>query len=110
MDLMALHKVRNVFIPPTALKLMRASTPSNGTLTDLGGGDTDTPDPIENASAGERENPVRELQQDIDNRAMLEAIGKLPTRQDITPDRETWHSRNCDLTMVLLLAWKDQTV
>ncbi|MEM7635014.1 MAG: acyl-CoA synthetase [Pseudomonadota bacterium] len=26
-DLMALHKVRNVFIPPTALKLMRASTP-----------------------------------------------------------------------------------
>ena len=46
-----------------------------------GGGDTDTPDPIENASAGERENPVRELQQDIDNRAMLEAIGKLPTRQ-----------------------------
>jgi acetyl-CoA synthetase len=28
-DLMALHKVRNVFIPPTALKLMRASTPSD---------------------------------------------------------------------------------
>jgi acetyl-CoA synthetase len=28
-DLMALHKVRNVFIPPTALKLMRASTPTD---------------------------------------------------------------------------------
>jgi acetyl-CoA synthetase len=28
-DLMALHKVRNVFIPPTALKLMRASTPAD---------------------------------------------------------------------------------
>ncbi len=28
-DLMALHKVRNVFIPPTALKLMRASTPDD---------------------------------------------------------------------------------
>ena len=33
-DLMALHKVRNVFIPPTALKLMRASTPADvDTLT-----------------------------------------------------------------------------
>ncbi|WP_108880626.1 AMP-binding protein [Anderseniella sp. Alg231-50] len=28
-DLMALHNVRNVFIPPTALKLMRASTPTD---------------------------------------------------------------------------------
>jgi len=28
-DLMALYKVRNVFIPPTALKLMRASTPTD---------------------------------------------------------------------------------
>lgn len=38
-------------------------------------------DPIERASAGERENPVQALQQDIANRAMLEAIGTLPTRQ-----------------------------
>lgn len=46
-----------------------------------GSGDAETPDPIENASAGERENPVHSLQQEIDNRAMLEAIGGLPTRQ-----------------------------
>ncbi len=48
-----------------------------------GSDDPDEPvaDPIENASAGERENPVQALQQDVANRAMLEAIGALPTRQ-----------------------------
>ena len=37
-------------------------------------------DPLESASAGERENPAHALQQDIANRAMLEAIGALPNR------------------------------
>jgi RNA polymerase sigma-70 factor (ECF subfamily) len=43
--------------------------------------DDPTTDPIENASAGERDNPVHALQQDVANKAMLEAIGALPTRQ-----------------------------
>jgi RNA polymerase sigma-70 factor (ECF subfamily) len=45
--------------------------------------DEDEPDadPMEHASAGERENPAQALQQDIANRAMLEAIGTLPARQ-----------------------------
>ena len=45
--------------------------------------DPDDPvaDPIENATAGERDNPVQALQQDVANRAMMDAIGALPTRQ-----------------------------
>ncbi len=39
------------------------------------------PDPMHLATAGERENPANALQQEIANQAMLEAIGKLPTRQ-----------------------------
>ncbi len=47
-----------------------------------GSADADTePDPLDQATAGERENPARALQQEIAHQAMLEAIGRLPTRQ-----------------------------
>ncbi len=39
------------------------------------------PDPMDLASAGERENPASALEQEIANRAMLDAIGRLPIRQ-----------------------------
>ena len=39
------------------------------------------PDPMELATAGERENPANTLQHEIANQAMLDAIGDLPTRQ-----------------------------
>lgn len=38
-------------------------------------------DPMDQATAGERENPASALQQEIANQAMLDAIGNLPTRQ-----------------------------
>ncbi len=38
-------------------------------------------DPLEQASYGERDNPVEAMQQDIANKAMLAAIGALPVRQ-----------------------------
>ena len=47
-----------------------------------GSTDADTePHPIDQATAGERENPAHSLQQEIANQAMLQAIGGLPTRQ-----------------------------
>lgn len=49
-------------------------------LPGAGGEDSDQ-DPLDSASAGERENPAETLQQDVANRAMLDAIGALPDRQ-----------------------------
>ena len=39
------------------------------------------PDPLAQASAGERENPVEELQRELANEVMMTAIGDLPGRQ-----------------------------
>ena len=44
------------------------------------GGEADE-DPLEQASYGERDNPVEAIQQETANRAMLAAIGDLPLRQ-----------------------------
>ncbi|MEE4659851.1 MAG: RNA polymerase sigma factor [Halieaceae bacterium] len=46
-----------------------------------GQGDETAPDPIEQASAGERAGPAESLQREIANQAMLDAIAALPTRQ-----------------------------
>ncbi len=42
---------------------------------------TEREEPIERASAGERENPSNALQREINNKAMLAAIAELPLRQ-----------------------------
>jgi RNA polymerase sigma-70 factor (ECF subfamily) len=41
----------------------------------------DYPDPLDNATAGERENPVEEIQQNAATEAMIAAIRRLPARQ-----------------------------
>ena len=51
-----------------------------GFLATPAGGDTE-PDPLDSASAGERENPLQAMQREIANDAMMKAIGSLPTRQ-----------------------------
>jgi RNA polymerase sigma-70 factor (ECF subfamily) len=41
----------------------------------------DYPDPMDAATAGERENPMEAIQQNATTRAMIVAIGRLPARQ-----------------------------
>ncbi len=41
----------------------------------------DLPDPMDSATAGERENPVKEIEQDAATVAMIAAIQRLPARQ-----------------------------
>ncbi len=41
----------------------------------------DYPDPLDAATAGERENPIQAVQQDAATAAMIAAIGRLPARQ-----------------------------
>ncbi|MFB3078483.1 MAG: sigma-70 family RNA polymerase sigma factor, partial [Lysobacterales bacterium] len=41
----------------------------------------DYPDPMDAATAGERENPIEEVQQNATTQAMIAAIGRLPARQ-----------------------------
>ena len=52
-----------------------------GFFSSAGDDDNAGVDPIENATAGERENPVQALQRDVANEAMMSAISALPGRQ-----------------------------
>lgn len=47
-------------------------------------------DPMENATRGERENPLREMERDAETRAMVAAIERLPNRQKQTFMLRAW--------------------
>ncbi len=59
-------------------------------------------DPMEQATAGERENPVSTLQQEIANQAMLDAIGDLPTRQQQAFVLRAWEGMSTRDTAVAM--------
>ena len=53
-------------------------------------GEDAEPDPLDNVSAGERENPLQAVQREVANEAMMSAIGRLPPRQQQAFLLRTW--------------------
>jgi RNA polymerase sigma-70 factor (ECF subfamily) len=58
----------------------------------------DMPDPLDSATAGERENPVKEIEQDAATDAMIAAIQRLPTRQQQAFMLRAWEGMSVEET------------
>ncbi len=58
----------------------------------------EAPDPIDAATVGERENPVRELEQDAATEAMIAAIERLPGRQQQAFMLRAWEGMSVEET------------